>query len=262
MNRPGIKTIAIVGASGQMGTLFSSDFTALGCAVTPLNRPLTDEAIRAALVDCDMLLICVPVTAMDAVLDRVMPHLAPPTILCDVGSVKVLPMKAMLDRYDGPVVGTHPLFGPVIPEGFEPRVAVVPGRDSGVGAEADIEAARAVSDLFIACGYACFPSTAEEHDRAMAIVQGLNFTSTVAFLAAARDVDSIENYVTPSFRRRLDSAHKMLTMDTELFEAISEANPFLQESNRKFMSYLSLAAGGDLDLLAERAQWWWRNESY
>jgi prephenate dehydrogenase len=26
------------------------------------------------------------------------------------------------------------------------------------------------------------------------------------------------------------------------------------------MSYLSLAAGGDLDLLADRAQWWWRNE--
>jgi prephenate dehydrogenase len=256
MNRPGITSIAIVGASGQMGNLFSRDFSALGCSVTPIDRPLADDAVRAALAGCDLLLLCVPVTAMDAVLDRVMPHLAPPTILCDVGSVKVLPMKAMLDRYDGPVVGTHPLFGPVIPEGFEPRVAVVPGR------EADREAAEAVSALFTACGYTCFDSTAEEHDRAMAIVQGLNFTSTVAFLAAARDVDSIENYVTPSFRRRLDSAHKMLTMDTELFEVISEANPFLQETNRKFMSYLSLAAGGDLDLLAERAQWWWRNESY
>lgn len=256
MNRPGITSIAIVGASGQMGNLFSRDFAALGCSVTPIDRPLADDAVRAALAGCDLLLLCVPVTAMDAVLDRVVPHLAPPTILCDVGSVKVLPMKAMLDRYDGPVVGTHPLFGPVIPEGFEPRVAVVPGR------ETDREAAEAVSALFAACGYTCFDSTAEEHDRAMAIVQGLNFTSTVAFLAAARDVDSIENYVTPSFRRRLDSAHKMLTMDTELFEIISEANPFLQETNRKFMSYLSLAAGGDLDLLAERAQWWWRNESY
>ncbi|ADU61969.1 MAG: prephenate dehydrogenase [Pseudodesulfovibrio sp.] len=256
MNRPGITSIAIVGAKGQMGNLFSGKFSALGCSVTPINRPLTDEAIQAALTGCDLLLLSVPVTAMDAVLDRVLPFLAPPTILCDVGSVKMLPMKAMLDRYDGPVVGTHPLFGPVIPAGFEPKVAVVPGRDT------DRAAADAVSALFAACGYSCFDSTAEEHDRAMAIVQGLNFTSTVAFLAAARDVDSIENYVTPSFRRRLDSAHKMLTMDTELFEVISEANPFLQETNRKFMSYLSLAAGGDLDLLAERAQWWWRNESY
>jgi prephenate dehydrogenase len=94
----------------------------------------------------------------------------------------------------------------------------------------------------------------------MAFIQGLNYTTTVAYLAAARDVDGIENFVTPSFRRRLDSAAKMLTKDTELFEVISEANPYMQEVSRKYISYLSLAAGGDLDLLADRAQWWWRSD--
>ena len=254
MSVSGIGKIAIVGASGQMGGLFSKDFLKLGCSVAELGRPLEDDAIRAALDGCDLLILSVPVTSIDSVLDRMRPHLKRPTILCDVGSVKVMPMKSMLDRYDGPVVGTHPLFGPVIPEGFTPKVAVMPGRES------DAQAATRVSELFEACGYSCFASTAEEHDRAMAIIQGLNFTSTVAFLAAAREVDSIENFITPSFRRRLDSARKMLTQDTELFEIISEANPFLQETNRKFMSYLALAAGGDLDLLADRALWWWRNE--
>lgn len=253
----GINTIAIVGASGQMGGLFVKDFRTLGCEVAELGRPFEDETIHAALADCDMLMLSVPVTSMDHVLDRMVPHLKKSTILCDVGSVKTLPMKAMLNKFDGPVVGTHPLFGPVIPENFEPKVAVMPGR------ECDANAAAQVSELFTACGYTCFDSTAEEHDKAMAIIQGLNFTSTVAFLAAARNVDGIENFVTPSFQRRLDSARKMLTQDTELFEVISEANPFLQETNRKFMSYLSLAAGGDLDLLADRALWWWRNdESY
>lgn len=252
-----IKNVAIVGANGQMGGLFAKEFAAHGCRVTPLARPYTDEDIAAALADCDLLMLSVPVTAMEAVLEQMLPHLAAPTILCDVGSVKMLPMKAMLDRYDGPVVGTHPLFGPVIPAGFQPKVAVVPGRES------DIPAAAAVSTLMEACGYACFDSTAEDHDKAMAFIQGLNYTSTVAFLAAARDVEGIRNFVTPSFNRRLDSASKMLNTDAELFEVISEANPFLQETNRKFMSYLSLAAGGDLDLLAGRAQWWWRNdESY
>jgi len=256
MSVSGIHKIAIVGASGQMGSLFCKDFRNRGCSVAELNRPLTDDAIRTALDGCDLLLLSVPVTSMDGVLDLMLPHLKPTTILCDVGSVKVLPMKSMLARHDGPVVGTHPLFGPVIPEGFTPRVAVVPGR------ETDAQAAEKVSTLMEACGYVCFNSTAEEHDKAMAIIQGLNFTSTVAFLSAARDVDSIENFVTPSFQRRLDSARKMLTQDTELFEVISEANPFLQETNRKFMSYLSLAAGGDLDLLTDRALWWWRNELY
>ncbi|MEF2231102.1 MAG: prephenate dehydrogenase [Pseudodesulfovibrio sp.] len=256
MIESGIHTVAIVGAGGQMGGLFQRDFSALGCAVTPLHQASSDEAVASALDGCDLLLPCVPVTAMEAVLERMRPHLDDRTILGDVGSVKVLPMRAMLAAHRGPVVGTHPLFGPVIPDGFTPRVAVVPGRAT------DAEAAARVCALFEACGYRCFTTTAEGHDRAMALVQGLNFTSTVAFLAAARDVEDIENFVTPSFRRRLDSARKMLTMDSELFEVIAEANPFLQETNRKFMSYLSLAAGGDLDLLAERAQWWWRNETY
>lgn len=249
-----IHKVAIVGENGQMGTLFRREFTALGCAVVPLNRPYDEDHVKAALDGCDLLLLSVPVTAMDSVLDTMLPYLSPPTILCDVGSVKALPMKAMLARYHGPVVGTHPLFGAVIPEDFTPRVAVMPGR------EADAGAAARVTALMEACGYTCFDSTPEEHDKAMAFVQGLNFASTVAFLAAARDVEGIENFVTPSFRRRLDSARKMLTADTELFEVIAEANPFLQEVNRTFMSYLSLAAGGDLDLLADRAQWWWRNE--
>ncbi|NDV19384.1 prephenate dehydrogenase/arogenate dehydrogenase family protein [Pseudodesulfovibrio sp. JC047] len=255
MTEPAIQTLAIVGASGQMGQVFSQAFTDQGCDVVPLDRPFSKAAIREALTDCDMLLLSVPVTAMDSVLDHMTPHLNGRTILCDVGSVKIHPMKTMIRRYQGPVVGTHPLFGPILPDEFTPRIAIAPGR------ETDRDAASAVSRLMQSCGYECFSTTAEEHDRAMAFVQGLNFTSTVAFLAAARDVDGIDNFITPSFKRRLDSAHKMLTQDTELFETISESNPFLQEVNRKFMAYLSLAAGGDLDLLADRAQWWWHHET-
>ncbi|QJB55212.1 prephenate dehydrogenase/arogenate dehydrogenase family protein [Pseudodesulfovibrio sp. zrk46] len=257
MQLEGFSKIAIVGANGQMGGLFSKAFTALGIEVAELSRPYTDDDVRAALTDCDMLMLSVPVNAMISVLDQMLPHLSAPTILCDVGSVKVHPMKVMLDKYDGPIVGTHPLFGPVIPEGFTPRVAVMAGR------EEDRRDAYRVATIMDACGYESFTSTAEEHDRAMAFIQGLNFTSTVAFLAAARDVDGIDKFLTPSFQRRLDSARKMLTQDMELFGIISEANPYLQETNRKFMNYLSVAAGGDLDLLADRAQWWWRNnESY
>ncbi len=248
-----ISKVAIVGANGQMGGLFFEAFTRQGCTVTGLDLPYTDETVRDGLTGCDLLMLCVPVTAVRSVLEAMLPHLSAPTILCDIGSVKVQPMKTMLALYDGPVVGTHPLFGPVIPDGFSPRIAVMPGHEDHA------DAAEAVCSLFSDCGYRSFASTPEEHDRAMAYIQGLNFTSTVAFLAAARNVAGIEKFITPSFGRRLDSARKMLTQDMTLFETISEANPFLQETNRKFMTYLSVAAGGDLDLLADHAQWWWRD---
>jgi prephenate dehydrogenase len=76
-----------------------------------------------------------------------------------------------------------------------------------------------------------------------------------------RQIRNIDKFLTPSFQRRLDSAHKMLTEDTDLFETISESNPHLQETVRQFTSFLNIAAGGDLDLLAEHARWWWRNKS-
>ncbi len=255
MGFAGIKNIAIVGARGQMGALFKRAFHKAGYAVTTLDRPYrpdgSDDAIRAAVAAADLALISVPVTATREVAQALAPHLKPGAILCDVCSVKVNPLAQMLAAYTGPVVGTHPLFGPVIPEGFDPRVAITPGRGDG--------AAEAVADVFARSGFSPFASTAEEHDRAMAVVQGLNFITTTAYLAAARQTPGIENFRTPSFERRLEAARKMLTQDRELFQLISEDNPFLQETVRQFTAYLDLAAGGDLDLLSARASWWWRN---
>jgi prephenate dehydrogenase len=249
-----IERVAIAGARGQMGALFARELRRCGCAVAAIDRPYADESLRAALDGAQLAILSVPVTAMRAVTRQLAQHMAPGAILMDLCSVKVNPVRAMLEGYAGPVVGTHPLFGPVIPEGFTPRVAVTPGRENAAG-----DAAAAVSGLMSRAGFAPFASTPEEHDRAMATVQGLNFITTVAYLAAARQTPGIENFRTPSFERRLEAARKMLTQDRELFQLISEDNPFLQETVRQFTAYLDLAAGGDLDLLSARASWWWRD---
>ncbi len=250
MGFTGIENITIVGARGQMGALFARAFHKAGYAVNTLDRPYSDKDMASVLSGADLVLVSVPVTAMRAVAEQLAPHLKPGAIMADVCSVKVHPVDRMLAAYSGPVVGTHPLFGPVIPEGFEPRVAVTPGRGD--------EAPAAVSEVFARSGFVPFASTAEEHDRAMACVQGLNFITTVAYLATARQTPGIEKYRTPSFERRLEAARKMLTQDRELFQLISEDNPFMQETVRQFASFVDIAAGGDLDLLSARASWWWR----
>lgn len=245
-----VNSICIVGARGQMGALFARTLHKAGYRVTTLDRPYTEEAMAATLPGADLVLLSVPVDAMRAVAGQLAPRLGAGAILADVCSVKVNPLRDMLETYAGPVVGTHPLFGPVIPEGFEPRVAVAPGRGDG--------AAAAVSEVFARAGYVPFDTTAEEHDRAMACMQGLNFITTVAYLATARQIPGIEKFRVPSFERRLEAARKMLTQDRELFQLISEDNPFIQETVRQFASFVDIAAGGDLDLLSARASWWWR----
>lgn len=248
-----IDTVAVLGASGEMGGVFVTFCRAAGHTVRELGRPLTAEKLAAGLSGADLVLLCVPIGAMRETLSAVAPHLTGDQILADACSVKSIPVEQMLKAYVGPVVGTHPMFGGNLPEISERRVAVTPGRD-------DAAAAR-VAAWLAGLGFAPFATTAEEHDRSMALIQGLNFVTTVSYLSCTAQQPGIERFLTPSFRRRLTAARKMLTLDSGLFEAIFEGNPASMEAVRKFSAHLSVAAGGDVNLLVERAKWWWREAS-
>lgn len=241
----------VLGARGRMGTRLTRDLARAGLAVAGFDLPLDQTALTQALAEADWVFLAVPVTAVAEAAATVAPHLPAGAVLLDIASVKVLPLRAMLAATTGPVVGLHPLFGPdtVAPL----RVAVVPGREES--------AAAAAADLMARLGYAPFPTTAEDHDRAMAYVQGLNFLTTVAYLCAAPDLD-LTPYRTPSFGRRLEAAAKLVGEDAALFTALVEANPFSLEAARRFRRYLNVAASGDLELLARKAEamlWWWRD---
>lgn len=244
-----IASAAIIGARGRMGVMLGERLRAAGVEVGELDQPLTDADLDRELPGRDIVILAVPASAMRSVAERAARRMRAPQILADIGSVKVEPMADMRRAYDGPVVGTHPLFGPT-PGPEENRVAVVADGDDG--------AARAVCELSIRLGMEPFLTTAEAHDRAVGQIQGLNFVTTIAYLATLADQPEIEAFLTPSFRRRLDAAESMVTRDAELFAGLFEANPFGQDAVRRFRNFLHVAAGGDVDLLVERARWWWR----
>ncbi|MFP4070826.1 MAG: prephenate dehydrogenase/arogenate dehydrogenase family protein [Desulfovibrionales bacterium] len=244
--------IAILGAKGRMGSLFVAAFRQSGIDVAALDKPLTAERLQKGLSGAGVVLLSVPITAMDEVLEAVRPYLELPTILADVCSVKVIPLRKMTQAYPGPVVGTHPLFGPEPSRGEPLRVALCPGPDS---AGLDIMEA-----LFRAAAMETFLTTAEEHDRAMAYIQALNFVTTISYFSCLPEDLQIGNFLTPSFHRRLASARKMLTEDGDLFTALFEQNPYTGDSVRGFRAFLNVAAGGDLELVREKALWWWRDQ--
>lgn len=250
------RSVAIIGARGQMGALFAQRSKELGLDVRALGRPLDAAMLARELKGVDLTLLSVPVPAMAETAQRCAEHLQATQILADVASVKVLPLADMLKAYDGPVVGTHPLFGPQPPAGA--RVAVMPGRPEST---ADQEACSTVSAWFEAMGFPCFASTPQEHDSAVAMIQGLNFVTTVSYLAALARQEHIERFLTPSFMRRLEAARKMLTQDSELFTTLFETNPSSQDAVRRYRNFLHVAAGGDMDLLVQQAAWWWRHDA-
>lgn len=235
-----------------MARFLASRLQKTGGRVAPLDKPLSPESVAEAVSDADLVLLCVPINAVDQVLETMAPQLDSRTILADISSVKVRPVASMLAAHQGPVVGTHPLFGPNPDADAELRVAVVPARDDS--------AVQKVCRAFEAMGLQTFLTSAEDHDRAMAYVQGLNFATTLAYLSSApRDVN-IDRFLTPSFARRLAAAKTMCTEDAEMFTAMCEANPAMGDILRSFRSFLNIAAAGDLDLLAAAARWWWPRE--
>jgi len=247
-------TVAVIGSQGRMGRMFCTRLQAAGYDVAEFDRPLTKSSLAAGLPEAKVILLCIPAAVFDTVLQQIRDILRPPQVLVDITSVKVQPMRQMQRVYNGPIVGTHPLFGPE-PKADEVRVAVTPAEGTNETHVAMVE------DMFARMGCEPFRTTAEKHDEAAALIQGLNFITTVSYLATLAHKDEITPYLTPSFQRRLDAAQKMMTEDAELFEGLFEANPSSLDAVRSFRNMLNIAAGGDINVLVERALWWWRENS-
>ncbi|MBD5558165.1 MAG: prephenate dehydrogenase [Desulfovibrio sp.] len=242
---------AIVGSRGRMGEMLLRRAREAGLDVTGVDQPLTPEALRAALDGADLALLCVPAAVFEEVAKAVTAELAPGAILADITSVKERPLRQMERLWEGPVVGTHPLFGPKPAAGADQPVAVVAGK----GAE-EAHLSR-VEGFFSALGCRSFRCSAATHDRAMARIQNTNFITNLAYFALLAGEEELLPFLTPSFERRKAAAAKMLTEDAELFGGLFEANAHSHEAVRQYRKMLNVAAGGDIDLLCHRAAWWW-----
>lgn len=248
-----LQSVSIIGAKGAMGRFFQQRLQQAGLEVQTLDKPLDQSSLASCLPESDLILLAIPAQAFPQVLAEISSHLKSSTLLADICSVKIRPLKLMLRYHPGPVVGTHPLFGPEPEPDTSLRTALVQGRDK--------DALHLMQDLMQDIGLEPFFCSANEHDRALAYIQGLNFVSTVSYLATLTDDPGLERFLTPSFRRRLDAARKMLTQDADLFQNLFEANPYSYEAVRQYRQFLNLAAAGELDLLQHKASWWWQERN-
>ncbi len=246
-----IEKTAIIGERGKMGRLLSSLMQGAGQKVLALDKPLDRERMDKYLPSCELVLVCTPVEALPGALQEMSPFLSRTSILADISSVKVNSMRRMREIFSGPIVGTHPLFGPEPDAQTELRCALCPDDSAN---EMHLEKTE---NLFSSIGLRTFRTTPREHDEAMACIQGLNFITSLCYFASLpRDLD-LSKFATPSFMRRMESARKMITEDSDLFTDLFEANPYSAESVRRFKSFLNLAAAGELNLLSDKAAWWW-----
>jgi prephenate dehydrogenase len=175
----------------------------------------------------EVVVVAVPVAAMQGVFSAIAPHLRPGALVIDVGSVKMLPAQWMTELLPDHVdlVATHPLFGPQSArdslKGL--RFVVCPVRGDRHGC---------VAAFGRSLGLTVTVTTPEEHDREMAYVQALTHLIGRSLVNLGIPDEQLK---TVSYQHLLELC-SLIGADTfELFTAIQTQNPFAAEVVEAFV---------------------------
>lgn len=183
------------------------------------------EVARARLV-----LLTVPIRALEATIRELVPHLRRGTIVADTASVKVWPARWLLSHLPSEieVVASHPLFGPdSARHGIRGcKLFLAPLR---------LRHPRALRRFLEALGLEVIAATPEEHDREMAETQALTHwlgRGLEEFGAGPRRLDTL------GYRRLLEILEYVRHDSIELFQDLERLNPYAEEARARFLAKL------------------------
>lgn len=223
-------SIAIVGfgAFGQLIARHLRDrFPICICDPATRSNDLPQVHLRRA-AGCEIVILAVPLSQMQPVLEQIAPCLRPGATVIDVASVKIEPARLMQQILPDHVqiVATHPLFGPQsAARGLSGhRIAWCPLRGQGQGR---------IAAFLRRMGLQVIRTTPDSHDREMAIVQGLTHL-------IARSLQELgpmpARLTTASFRRMLDAAAMVQADSPELLQTILQQNPHAAATRSRFLA--------------------------
>lgn len=225
------RKITVIGGRGVMGQFFTERLAAAGHVVRVLEYDGWDEA-DVLLGTADLVLVCVPLKAMQAVIRKAAQYLSPNTALADIASIKAPFVQAMLESHVGPVLGLHPMFGPGVQSFTAQKVVVCPGRG--------FHKFQWLLDLMEADGGKIITCSSEEHDRMMVIVQAIRHFSTFSlgvFLAEEGiDIDRSLDFASPLYRTEINAISRLFAQDGALYTDIMLASDDRCEAIQRLVS--------------------------
>jgi len=214
--------IGIIGGTGGIGKWFASFFEKEGYAVHISGRQ-TGMGMKEMAIKCRAVIVSVPIGITCEVIEQIGPFMPEESLLMDFTSLKEKPVKSMLRYSRSEVMGCHPLFGPDIESIAGQNIVFCPGRIS--------EWSDWPMGLFKNKGARIIEASPEEHDKMMAVVQGLNHFDTIAMGIAIKesgvDILKLKSFSTPLFKTKLDIIEKIFNSNSRLYAEILTLNPYL-----------------------------------
>lgn len=218
--------IAFIGGKGQMGLMFAKAFKEKGCEVIITGRG--DNNIEAA-KKADIIIVSVPIRETVKVIEEIAPHIKEDALLTDFTSIKIKPMEAMEKAKCG-ILGGHPLFDSTV--GFKGQNFILcPIKENN-----NSKWYR----LFLkGLGLNLIELSAEEHDKNMAVIQGLTHISNISLGYALKklgyDLGMGEKLSSPVYLLRLYTAGRILAQDEKLYSDIEMENPYSKDVAKAYL---------------------------
>ncbi|HOJ49976.1 MAG TPA: prephenate dehydrogenase/arogenate dehydrogenase family protein [Spirochaetota bacterium] len=222
--------VGIIGGKGLMGKIFADFFRRNG-----IDTVISDKNTEISSIDVakssDIILISVPINVTPLVIKEVAPFVNENSLLCDLTSIKREPLSLMLKYSKSSVVGLHPLFGPGIKSLKNQVIVMCKGRGDYWY--------NFLKEMFEKEGAKVKESSAEEHDKMMAVIQGLTHFTFITITHVLKDLgidikESLE-YSSPIYRLRIDMISRILNQNPSLYADISILN---KETIRVIKNYI------------------------
>lgn len=186
-----------------------------------VDRVETDLA--AAVKDADVVLLAIPVAAMQPTLAALAPHLAPQTIVSDVGSTKRDVLGYAHQHISGHLarfVAAHPIAGAEKSGATAARADLFQGRNVVVTPMPDNDpgAVRTITRMWELCGAKVSSMTPRRHDEIFAAISHLPHLLSFALvdeIAARPDARELFGYAAGGFRdfTRIAGSHPEMWRD-------------------------------------------------
>ena len=202
-------------------------------------RDIPERATLEETLSSQLIVLCVPISAMEPFCQKMAPFLHPGQIVLDTCSVKVKAVEWMLSHLPETVevLGTHPLFGPDSgKEGIAGlKIALCPAR---IKEEAYESICRYLEELQLVV----IEATPEEHDKQIAKSQAVFHLIAQAMKQLDWGSQAISTPGPETFYRLVKSVQH----DTEqLFLDMERENPYAAKWREQFIQQL---AGLDREL--------------
>ncbi|MBN2509933.1 MAG: prephenate dehydrogenase/arogenate dehydrogenase family protein [Spirochaetales bacterium] len=183
------------------------------------------------LFECDVLVLCVAISAMEEAVRQIAPRLRAGMLVMDTCSVKVHPVQTMIKHLpeDISIIATHPMFGP---DSGRNGVQGLPLVFSPVRC-GDSIAAEWKTMFTRTLGLKLIEMTPEEHDREAAVTQGItHFIGRVL-----KEMDLKPSTIgTLGYSKLLEIIEQTCNDPYQLFMDLQRYNPFTEDMRARLIN--------------------------